>query len=112
MSVPKSMIPYAAVMAKHIQINARLPQMGRRVSSISANAMGMMTTGRTIRAQATEIVKMMNTATFQTEIVATILRENASPFHLGRTVMALQMTKCAVVTVKSIRIPAKPINKA
>jgi len=44
--------------------------------------------------------------------VVTILGENACPSLLGRTVMAFKMTKFAVVMVKSIRIPAKPINKA
>ena len=39
---------------------------------------------------------------------------NASSFLLGKTVMAFQMTQCAVVivTVESTRITAKPIKKA
>ncbi len=106
------MIPYAAVMAIHIQMHVLLPHLGGRVSCITASVIGMMTTHQTgLSAEATVVVKVMSTATFQTEIVATILGENASPFHLGKTVMAFQITKFAVVTIKSTRIIAKPISR-
>ena len=99
-------IPYAAVMVRHILIHVWLPHRGR-VYSITANV------GQAgISVEETVSVKVVSTATFQTEIVVIIREENACPYLRGRTVMALQITKCAAVTVKSIRITAKPINKA
>ena len=77
------------------------------------NVIGMTTTRQTgVSAEAIVIVKVMSTATFQTETVATVPGENASPSLLGKTVMAFQTTKFAVVTTKSTRITAKPISKA
>ena len=76
--------------------------------SITAN--GVETTREF--ATGTVSVEVMSTATFRTEIVGTQAVESASPFLLGRTVTALKMTKCAVVTTESIRMPAKPIKKA
>mmetsp|Transcript_6402 Transcript_6402/g.10021 ORF Transcript_6402/g.10021 Transcript_6402/m.10021 type:complete len:159 (+) Transcript_6402:83-559(+) len=99
-------IRYAAVMAKHILIHVWLPHRGR-VYSITANV------GQAgISVEETVSVKVVSTATFQTEIVVTLLGENASPSLLGKTVMALQITKFAAVTTNSTRITAKPISRA
>jgi acid phosphatase family membrane protein YuiD len=88
-------------MARRIQTNAWLHQMGGRLSGTSAHVTGMMTglmTHQTgISAEATAIAKVMSTATFQMELAVATLGENALPFPVDRTVMALQILQCAAV---------------
>jgi len=49
-----------------------------------------------VGATRTVIAKVMSTATFQMEL-AVATREDARPFPVERTVMALQILQCAVV---------------
>jgi hypothetical protein len=94
---------YAAVITKRIQTHVWPLLKGGRPSSSTAHVV----TG--VRAIATTVVKAMSTATFQTELVEG-MGEYARPFLLDKTVMALQMIKCAVVMTSSTRIHAKPIK--
>ena len=102
--VLRTTILYAAVITKRMITHVWPPFKGGRASSSTAN---VTVTG--ISAIGTVIVKAMSTATFQTELVEG-MGDYASPFLLDRTVMALQMIKCAVVITSSTRIHAKPIK--